>query len=334
MKRIYCLATALATVALACLWPEIRAAVGLQSPTVLVTVSDFTLEYTPDSRTVTLSPHTGAAVKTGTSDSDGNVAFVNVTPGLWTLRIAAVGLPDYTLQIPNSSGTLNATNLIISAWTPPAAVPYVNTNLAELSKRLSISEDTLLLDGSPITSGGSGIWITNEFGYAQLDFPDGEKNLSVAGTNNADSGTVQITANPSTAIVSLTSGKSVGDDLPSVLAMTAYDTDTNRIVSLAMKQASHYWVLLDPQMDYAKAAPLILGSQIVRGPTEALVLFQNDETNAVTITGAGAITLAGTTNQVTFGGTNTAPVSDVAPAKWISVQVSGRTNAYRIPLYE
>jgi hypothetical protein len=45
-------------------------------------------------------------------------------------------------------------------------------------------------------------------------------------------------------------------------------------------------------------------------------------------------TLTGTTNQVTFGGTNSAPVNAGAPVRWISVQVTGFTNAYRLPLYQ
>lgn len=45
-------------------------------------------------------------------------------------------------------------------------------------------------------------------------------------------------------------------------------------------------------------------------------------------------TITGTTNQVIFGSTNTAPVSSAAPTKWISVQVSGESTVYRLPLYE
>lgn len=44
--------------------------------------------------------------------------------------------------------------------------------------------------------------------------------------------------------------------------------------------------------------------------------------------------IAGTTNQIHFGATNTAPVSSAAPTKWISVQVSGESTVYRMPLYE
>jgi hypothetical protein len=50
--------------------------------------------------------------------------------------------------------------------------------------------------------------------------------------------------------------------------------------------------------------------------------------------GTAGFILGGTTNQITFGGTNTAPVSAVAPTKWISVQVAGLTNAFRVPLFE
>jgi len=45
--------------------------------------------------------------------------------------------------------------------------------------------------------------------------------------------------------------------------------------------------------------------------------------------------VTGTTNQVIFGATNSAPVSAAAPTKWVSVQVTGEpTKIYRIPLYE
>lgn len=45
--------------------------------------------------------------------------------------------------------------------------------------------------------------------------------------------------------------------------------------------------------------------------------------------------LYGTTNQVIFGGTNTAPAgSATTPSKWISVQVQGETVVYRLPLYQ
>jgi hypothetical protein len=41
-----------------------------------------------------------------------------------------------------------------------------------------------------------------------------------------------------------------------------------------------------------------------------------------------------TTNQIVWGATNTAPANTSTPVAWISVQVSGRTNTYRMPLYQ
>ncbi len=65
-----------------------------------------------------------------------------------------------------------------------------------------------------------------------------------------------------------------------------------------------------------------------------IFVVHNGNTNKFLVSNLGAITLAGTTNQVTFGATNTAPASAVAPTKWISVQVSGESGVFRIPLYE
>ncbi len=75
------------------------------------------------------------------------------------------------------------------------------------------------------------------------------------------------------------------------------------------------------------------GTNVVSS-SNILSAFANANTNKFAITGEGAITLSGTTNQVTFGGTNTAPADTTNVAKWISVQVSGFTNAYRIGLHE
>lgn len=62
---------------------------------------------------------------------------------------------------------------------------------------------------------------------------------------------------------------------------------------------------------------------------------RNNGTNKFSVDWQGAITLAATTNQVIFGGTNTAPSGSITtPAKWISVQVQGEATVYRIPLYQ
>lgn len=65
-----------------------------------------------------------------------------------------------------------------------------------------------------------------------------------------------------------------------------------------------------------------------------LAEFKNHGSLAFSIGATKNIILAGTTNQIVFGSTNTAPSSSVAPTKWISVQVTGESAVYRIPLYQ
>src|SRR5213075_3046961 len=131
-------------------------------PNVTVTVSDFTLDYAPDGKTVTLMPASGGSTFSGTSDSDGVVNFLRVTPGQYTLTISGIGLDPLTLQVPNSTNDISASNLVISAWTPPSGARYAGAtdNLRDLSRRLSIVDDALLLDGAAV-GGGDTVW-TNE----------------------------------------------------------------------------------------------------------------------------------------------------------------------------
>ena len=49
---------------------------------------------------------------------------------------------------------------------------------------------------------------------------------------------------------------------------------------------------------------------------------------------ANQYVIQGTTNQIVFGATNTAPVDAATPKKWISVQVQGEATVYRLPLYQ
>jgi hypothetical protein len=155
---------------------------SVKIPSVTVTVSDFTLDYSPASKEVALKPDAGGAIQHGTSDADGLVAFERVTPGLYTLTISGVGLSPFTLLVPNQTGTFAAKDLVISAWTPPsgASYPAATANLRawsllstdplalpgalELSgetNRLTISGGALFLDGSPIGElGGSTVNVT------------------------------------------------------------------------------------------------------------------------------------------------------------------------------
>jgi hypothetical protein len=55
---------------------------------------------------------------------------------------------------------------------------------------------------------------------------------------------------------------------------------------------------------------------------------------ATGVSTANTFTIVGTTNQVKFGATNSPPANTSNIVDWVSVQVEGRTNAYRTPLYE
>lgn len=71
-----------------------------------------------------------------------------------------------------------------------------------------------------------------------------------------------------------------------------------------------------------------------------LIYGSGGVTETTTVPAGGQINInshlliAGTTNEIIFGSTNTAPVTTATPSKWISVQVSGENTAYRLPLYQ
>jgi hypothetical protein len=125
---------------------------SLKIPSVTVTVSDFTLDYSPAGRTVTLAPSAGGTALSGTSDAGGLVGFARVTPGLYTLTISGIGLNPLMLSVPNQSGTLSATNLIISAWTPPSGASYAGAT-AKLRAWSLLATDPLALPGALKLSG-------------------------------------------------------------------------------------------------------------------------------------------------------------------------------------
>ncbi len=71
-----------------------------------------------------------------------------------------------------------------------------------------------------------------------------------------------------------------------------------------------------------------------RNTAAPLIIARDNGVTKFRVNTNGSVVLAGTTNQVTFGATNTAPAVTTNVAKWISVQVGSFTNAYRIPLFE
>jgi hypothetical protein len=65
------------------------------------------------------------------------------------------------------------------------------------------------------------------------------------------------------------------------------------------------------------------------------ILLAHDGTNrVVSISDKGVLNIAAQTNQIVWGATNTAPANTNNATKWVSVQVAGDTNAYRLPLYK
>lgn len=74
---------------------------------------------------------------------------------------------------------------------------------------------------------------------------------------------------------------------------------------------------------------------IMRAPSNGVFRF-TDYSSVISnsVIQAGAITLYKQTNQVSFAGTNTPPGDISTIATWISVQVAGDTNVWRLPLYK
>jgi hypothetical protein len=78
-----------------------------------------------------------------------------------------------------------------------------------------------------------------------------------------------------------------------------------------------------------------LGGGYVKTSGTVLKVLNGEPTAPVlTVDYQGAITSLATTNHITFGATNPAPVSAVAPTRWVDVRINGEATVYRIPLYE
>jgi 6-phosphogluconolactonase (cycloisomerase 2 family) len=61
----------------------------------------------------------------------------------------------------------------------------------------------------------------------------------------------------------------------------------------------------------------------------------NNGTNTIyAVNQDGSVFSAATTNQLTFGATNSAPANGSNVVNWVSVRVVGDTNTYRLPLYK
>lgn len=70
-----------------------------------------------------------------------------------------------------------------------------------------------------------------------------------------------------------------------------------------------------------------VGTGVIAGPGTIVYGDVSGTTNK-------SVVIYGTTNQIVFGGTNAAPSTTTNAVVWVSVNVSGDTNQYRIPLYK
>src|SRR5205085_2725182 len=95
------------------------------SPSVLVTVSDFTLDFSAPGRVVRLSPTTAGSSQRSLSDSSGQVTFASVSPGIWTLTIEGDGVPIGEQVFTNESGVIHPitiTNQFLLGTNDPTAI--------------------------------------------------------------------------------------------------------------------------------------------------------------------------------------------------------------------
>ena len=64
------------------------------------------------------------------------------------------------------------------------------------------------------------------------------------------------------------------------------------------------------------------------------IAIHNETSPLFVVHKEGSISLYSTTNHIKFGATNSAPVTTTNASTWVSVQVDGDTNKYRLPLYK
>ena len=112
------------------------------------------------------------------------------------------------------------------------------------------------------------------------------------------------------------------------IASGVYSTVLNGVGNTASGQ---YSAILGGTYNKATALnSFVIGSGLSNGvPNSTLV----DKLQASTITASNFVATA-KTNQITFWSTNASPANITTPVKWVSVQISGETNMYRLPLYQ
>jgi len=302
--------------------------------------SDFTLNA-QGVRRINITPINAPMVYTNiisgdrlsfTNNSSGALIVTNlVAPGSYEVDfVGRFQTLSFTNTFPetNAGVTLNAKDFISAPTnTPTGAVAY---SMASADARFA-----------PI-SGGPQVW-TNDGALIKLS---SDANVPPAVLVDTNSSKIEINAadaSSSSFFYARTRDSGSGFQASTTDSINGntfvsthytYTTGTNGVMAFAQYEGSSLFTLLDPAQDNGDA-PYVFDT--ISPATHGAVLadFRLGRASKITFGTNGNITLAGTTNQIIFGGTNTAPVgSATTPTKWISVRVQGESTVYRLPLYQ
>ncbi len=261
----------------------------------------------------------------------------HLIPILFCALISAAFAAEYNPPPASDSARLRAWSKL---GTDPLSLPGA-LKLSGETNEITVAGGKMLLDGAPIT-----LW-TN-------DTPN------LTATHLATNTVLHFKTDDPTALSFLYNETWPGNVGPSLEFSGGTTDETNVFTGFRMGSyglVHNTLFALDTFNDGAGAEQLRFYMQTDGALGEILLLvndgpassskiqLSNDGDATVNISADGVIagisviatngfrTLAAT-NQVAFGATNTAPTVTTNVAKWISVQVSGFTNAYRLPLYE
>lgn len=136
------------------------------TPTITVTLSEFTLDYSGAGYVVRLTPTTAGTAARTLTDSSGVATFSEVTPGIYNLSIEGVGVQTIQITVPSSSDTLAASGLAKPPWTAPGPSAVISPNSTFRGvpylwpSTQGAANSALLNNGSGVLSWGAALLIT------------------------------------------------------------------------------------------------------------------------------------------------------------------------------
>lgn len=256
-----------------------------------------------------------------------------------------------------SNSTISASGGGDQVWTNVSGViqTIVDTNLARITTNgtFSLRSGLTVLNPSAANVSGSDAYILNtatnfaNSGSRLLSIKNFSTNvfeISALGEVAIGKNTEQILGNPSPGTtLQHFNATALGDPNLILFSIGAGDKDESMWKGLDVMGDSNSIALIfyaddDPVANLeptaaAAATPYFFNTTLDH-TSGNLVEVQNLSTDKFTVAWDGAVTLASTTNHITFGATNAPPASAVAPTRWISVLINGEATQYKIPLYE